>query len=64
MNLEARNSWGMAGTGIILVIVGMVVEALIPRLTEVGNFITSVGWVVIVIAVVLFIIGLVRGTFR
>jgi hypothetical protein len=54
----------VAGTGIILIIVGMAVRALVPKLAEVGAFVITVGWAAIAIAVILFIISLVRNGTR
>lgn len=59
-----RSPLNLAGVGVVLIIVGMAVEALVPRIANIGSFVQSVGWAVIVLAVVLFLINLVRGATR
>lgn len=58
---EDRTPLGLGLTGVVLIIVGLAVKALIPKLVEVGAFVVGAGWVIIAIAVVLFIIALIKG---
>ena len=59
-----RSPINLALTGVVLIIAGMAVESLIPRIANIGHFVQSVGWVAIVVAVILFLIDLVRGAAR
>lgn len=59
--LQDRTPLGLAAAGAVLIIVGLAVKALLPRLAEVGAFVVGAGWVVIFIAVLLFIISLFTG---
>lgn len=59
-----KNPLSIAGTGVILIIVGLAVKALIPRLIEVGAFVVTVGWIAIAVAVIIFIIDLIHGLTR
>jgi predicted acyltransferase len=59
--LDDRSPLGLGLTGVVLIIVGLAVKALIPKLVEVGSFVVGAGWVLIAIAVVLFLIQLVKG---
>ena len=63
-NTTYQTPLGLAGTGVILIIAGMAVEALIPKIANIGHFVAGVGWVAIIIAVILFLILLVRGAFK
>lgn len=56
-----RNSITLGLVGVVLIIVGMAVQALIPVLAGIGAFVVGVGWVLIAIAVIIFIIDLIRG---
>lgn len=62
--LEDRTPLGIALSGVVLIVVGLAVKALIPKLVEVGSFVVGAGWVFIFIAVILFIIGVIKGTPR
>lgn len=56
-----NNPLSLALTGICLIIVGMLVVAFLPIIANVGAFVVKVGYAFIVIAVVLFIIKLIKG---
>lgn len=56
-----RSPVNLALTGVVLVIAGLAVSTLIPVIANVGAFVVKVGYVLIVVAVVLFLIDLVRG---
>lgn len=60
---EYQTPLSLAGTGVVLIIVGMAVEALVPKIANIGGFIITVGWAAIIIAVIIFLINLVRGAF-
>lgn len=57
---ENQTPVSIALSGAILVVVGLVVKAYLPRLLEVGAFIVWLGWAFIVVAAILFVIGLIR----
>lgn len=56
-----RNPLGLALTGVILIVIGLAVKALLPRLFEVGLFVVNVGYVAIAVAVIWFIILILTG---
>lgn len=59
--LDDRTPMGIAATGVVLVIVGYAVQELVPRLVKTGGFVAGAGWVALAIALILFIISLVKG---
>lgn len=59
--LDDRTPLGLAATGAVLVIIGYAVQELIPRLIKTGGFVASAGWVVLTIALILFLVGLFKG---
>lgn len=61
---EYKTPLSIAGMGVILIIVGMAVEALVPRIANIGHFVTGVGWAAIILAVIVFLIALIRSTFK
>ncbi len=56
-----NNSIVLGITGVVLIIVGLAVQALLPVLAGVGAFTIGVGWVLIAIAVIVLIIEILRG---
>ena len=56
-----RNSISIGIMGVILVIVAMAVQILFPILAPVASFVVGVGYVFIGIAVILFLIEVLRG---
>ena len=59
--LEDRTPLGIAVAGVFLIIIGMVVKSLLPRLAEVGGFVIAVGWFAIVVGILWFIYTLLTG---
>lgn len=58
--MQDRTPLSVAGTGIILIVIGLAVKALVPRLVEVGSFVVTIGWAALIIAALLFVIELVQ----
>ncbi len=59
-----RNPVGLAITGVILIIVAMVVRVYLPVLESVATFVIGVGWVMIGVAILLFVVEQLRGVNR
>jgi Na+-transporting methylmalonyl-CoA/oxaloacetate decarboxylase gamma subunit len=61
---EFQTPLSLAGTGVILIIVGMAVEALVPKIANIGHFVAGVGWVAIFVAILIFLIALISRLFN